>query len=170
MDCFFFFYNYCSVYWTTLYSPPALFRCSRTLSAHCCLTSSTPPRTPSAYWQSTLFFIALFVKVSPGRACNDYNVTFLCWCEMTNISSIFFISKLFHVIDRRHQIHLKTLWCDSWDIQVKVYLAVPWHYPAQPFRLVLVLTFVLGNFLVACICTWHHFLGDQLYFNYTIGH
>ncbi len=27
-------YNYCSVYWTTLCSPPALFRRSRTLSAH----------------------------------------------------------------------------------------------------------------------------------------
>ncbi len=78
--------------------------------------------------------------------------------------------KLFHGIDRKHQIHLKTLWCDSWDIQVKVYLAVSRHYPAQPFRPVLVLTFALGNFLVACICTWHHFLGVWLYSNYTIGH
>ncbi len=27
-----------------------------------------------------------------------------------------------------------------------------------------------GNFLVACICVWCHFLGVQLYSNYTIGH
>ncbi len=32
------------------------------------------------HWRSTPAPIALFVKVSPGRACNDYNVTFLCWC------------------------------------------------------------------------------------------
>ncbi len=80
------------------------------------------------------------------------------------------VPKLFHGIDRRHQLHLKTLWCDSWDIQVEVYLAVSRHCPAQPFRPVLVLTFALGNFLVACICTWHHFLGVRLYSNYIIGH
>ncbi len=44
------------------------------------------------------------------------------------------------------------------------------HYPAQPFRPVLVLAFVLGIFLVAHICAWRHFLGVQLYSNYTIGH
>ncbi len=49
----FIFYNCCSVYWTTLCLPPALFRHSRTLSAHWCSTSSTPPRTLSAYWQFT---------------------------------------------------------------------------------------------------------------------
>ncbi len=49
-------------------------------------------------------------------------------------------------------------------------LVVSRHYPAQPFCPVLVLAFVLGNFLVACICTWHHFLGVLLYSNYTIGH
>jgi hypothetical protein len=32
-----------------LFTPPTLFRCSRTLSAHRRSTSSTPPRTPSAY-------------------------------------------------------------------------------------------------------------------------
>ena len=75
--------------------PPTLFRRSRILSAHWRSTSSTPPRTQSAYWQSTPAPIALFVKVSLGRACNDYNITVLCWCEMTNISSIFFISQTF---------------------------------------------------------------------------
>ncbi len=80
------------------------------------------------------------------------------------------LPKLFHGIDRRHQLHLKTLWCDSWDIQVKVYLAVSRHYPAQPFRPVLVLVFALDNFLVARICPWHHFLGVWLYSNYTTGH
>jgi hypothetical protein len=78
--------------------------------------------------------------------------------------------KLFHGIDRTHQLHLKTLWCDSWDIQVKVYLAVSRHYPARPFCLVLVLAFALGNSLVAHVCAWHHFLGVWLYSNYTIGH
>ncbi len=29
---------------------------------------------------------------------------------------------------------------------------------------------LLGNFLGACICAWHHFLGVWLYANYTIGH
>ncbi len=29
---------------------------------------------------------------------------------------------------------------------------------------------LLGNFLVACICAWRHFLGVQLYSNYTNGH
>ncbi len=88
--------------------------------------------------------------------------------QISHQSSLFF--KLFHGIDRRHQIHLKTLWCDSWDIDIKVYLAVSRHYPAQPFCLVLVLAFALGNFFVARICAWHHFLGVWLYSNYTIGH
>ncbi len=78
-----------------LFAPPTLFRRSRTLSADWCSTSSTPPRTPSAYWQSTSAPIALFVKVSRGRACNDYNFTFLCWCEMANLSATFFISQTF---------------------------------------------------------------------------
>ncbi len=119
MDCILFnFYNYCSVYWTTLCLPPALFRRSRTLSGHWCSTSSTPPRIPSAYWQSTPAPIALFVKVSPSRACNDYNVDFLCWCEMTNLSANFFISKTFALtwIDNTFVI-LKIPCCDSWDIQ-----------------------------------------------------
>ncbi len=60
----------------------------------------------------------LFVKVSPGRVCNDYNLTFLCWCEMTNLSATFFIFANFcSVIDRQHLCHLKTPCCDSWDIQ-----------------------------------------------------
>ncbi len=78
--------------------------------------------------------------------------------------------KLFHGIDRLHQLHLKMPFCDSWDIQVKVSLTVSRHYPAQSFHLVLVLAFVLGNFLVARIRAWRHFLGIQLYSNYTIGH
>ena len=77
--------------------------------------------------------------------------------------------KLFYGIDRLHQLQLKTPFCDSWDIQVKVFLSVSRHYPAQPFHLVLVLAFVLGNSLVACICTRRHFLGVRLYSNYTIG-
>ncbi len=95
-----------------------LFRRSRTLSAHWRSTSSTPPRTPSAYWQSTPAPIALFVKVSPSRACNDYNLTFLCWCEMTNLSATFFISQMFALLltDNTFVI-LKTPCCDSWDIQ-----------------------------------------------------
>ncbi len=58
----FIFYNYCSVYWTTLCSPPKLFRRSRTLSAHWRLTSSTPPRTSLAYWESTPAPIALLSR------------------------------------------------------------------------------------------------------------
>ncbi len=164
MDCFFcFFYDYCSVYWTTLCSPLALFRRSRTLSAHWCSTSSTPPRTPSAYWWSTPASIALFVKVSPGRACNVYNLTFLCWCEMTNLSATFFLSQTFaltltdntFVILKHPVVIVKTF-------KVEVYLAVSRHFPAQPFRPVLVLAF-------ACICAWRYFLGVWLYSNSNIG-
>ncbi len=88
--------------------------------------------------------------------------------HISHQSSLF--PKLFHGIDRTHQLHLKTLCCDTWDIQVKVFLAISRHFPAQPFCPVLVLAFALGNSLVACICTWHHFLGVWLYSNYTIGH
>ncbi len=100
-------------------------------------------------------------------------ITTLLFCvdvkwQISHQSSFF--PELFLGIDRRHQLYLKTLWCDSWDIQVKVYLTVSRHYPAQPFCPVLVLAFVLGNSLVACICAWHHVLGVKLYSNYTIGH
>ncbi len=140
MDCFLFIiYNYCSVYWTTLYLPPALFRRSRTLSGYWRSTSSTPPRTPPAYQQSTLATIALFVKVNLGRACNDYNVNFLCWCKMTNLSATPKLL-LWH-----GQITPLSFWkhpvVKVETFKVKVYLAVSWHYPAQPFCPVLVLVF-----------------------------
>ncbi len=99
--------------------PPALFRRSRTLSANGPSTSSTPPRTPPAYWQSTPAPIALFVKVSLGRAYNDYNLNFWCWCEMTNLSANFFISQTFALtLTDNTFVILKTPCCDtSWDIQ-----------------------------------------------------
>ncbi len=99
--------QHCSVYWTTLCLPPTLFRRSRTLSAHWRSTSSTPPT------------IATFVKVSPSRACNDYNLNFLCWCEMTNLSVTFFISQTFalSLTDINTFIILKSPCWDSWDIQ-----------------------------------------------------
>ena len=103
---------------TTLCLPPALFRRSRTMSAHWRSTSSNPPRTLSAYWQSTPAPIALFVKVSLGRACNDYNLTFLCWCEMTNLSATFFISQTFALtLTDNTFVILITPCCDSWDVQ-----------------------------------------------------
>ena len=86
--------------------------------------------------------------------------------QISHQSSLFL--KLFHGIDGRHQIHLKTLWCESWDIQVKVNLAVSRHYPAQPFCPLLVLAFA-WHFLVACICAWRHFMEVWLYSNYNIG-
>ncbi len=98
--------------------PPALFRHSRTLSANQHFTSSTPPRTPSAYWQSTPAPIALFVKVSLARACNDYNLNFLCWCEMMNLSTTFFNSQTFALtLTDNTLVILQTPCCDSWDIQ-----------------------------------------------------
>jgi hypothetical protein len=92
---------------------------------------------------------------------------------MTNISSIFFISQTFFLAlteDTNFIWKLSDVIIDNWDIYVKVYLAVSRQDPAQPFHLVLVLAFVLGNFLVSHICTWHHFLGVWLHSNYTIGH
>ncbi len=154
MDCvLFIFYNYCSVYWTTLCSSPALFRLSRTLSAHWRYTSSTPPRTPSAYWQSSPAPIALFVKVSPGRACNDYSLPFLCWCEMTTLSETFFISQTFALsltdnifVIWKHPVMIVELF------KVKVYLAVSRHFPAQLFCPVLVLAFAWQLFSSFHLC------------------
>ncbi len=77
--------------------------------------------------------------------------------------------KLFQGIYRRQQLHLKTPFCDSCDIQVKVSLMISMNYAAHPFCLVLVLAFALGNYLVACICTRCRFSGVRLYSNYTIG-
>ncbi len=135
-------YIYCSVYWTTLCLPPALFRRSRTLSAHWRSTSSTPPRTPSAYWQSTPAPITLFVKVSPDRACNDHNLTFLCWCEMTNFSATFFISQTFALsLTDNTMVIWKLSVVIVETFKVKIYLVVLRHFPAQPFCLVLVLAF-----------------------------
>ncbi len=154
MDSFLFIiYNYWSVYWTTLCLPPTLFRRSRTLSDHWCSTSSTPPRTPSAYWQSTPAPIALFVKVSPGRACNDYNLTLLCWCETTNLSATFFISQTFALsltdntfVIWKHPVGIVE------TFKVKVYLAVSRHFPAQPFCPVLVLAFAWQLFSSLHLC------------------
>ncbi len=135
-------YVYCSVYWTTLCSPPALFRCSRNLSAHWLSTSSTPPWTPSAYWQSSPAPIALFVKDSLGRACNDYNLTFCVdvkW-QISQQTSLFPKLLLYH-----WQITPLSFWKHPVVIvetfKVKVYLAVSRHLPAQTFCPVLVLAF-----------------------------
>jgi hypothetical protein len=110
--------SYVSRHKAMAYDTPTLFRHSRTLSGHWRSTSSTPPKTPSAYWWSTLAPIALFVKVSPGRACNDYNVIFLCWCKMTNLSATFFISQnLALTWSDNTFVILKSPCCESWDIQ-----------------------------------------------------
>ncbi len=143
MDCLLLiFYSYCSVYSTTLCSPPALFRRSRTLSANWCSTSSTPPRTLSAYWWSTPAPIALFVKVSPGRACSDYNLIFCVdvkW-QISQQPSLFPKLLLWH-----WQITPLSFWKHPVVIvetfKVKVYLTVSRHFPAQPFCPVLVLAF-----------------------------
>jgi hypothetical protein len=84
---------------------------------------------------------------------------------MTNLSSTFLFPKLFHCIDRTHHLHLKT----TVETFKSKSLVVSRNYPSQPFCLVLVPAFVLGNLLVACICAWGHFLGVHLYSNYTIG-
>ncbi len=109
---------FCLLFTTTVEFTEQPSVCPLTLSAHWCSISSTPPRTPSAYWRSTPAPIALFVKVSPGRACNDYKLTFLCWCEMTNLSANFFISQTFALsLTANTFVILKTPCCDSWDIQ-----------------------------------------------------
>ncbi len=134
----------------------------RILSAHWRSTSSTPPRTPSAYWQSTPVPIALFVKVSPGRACNDYNLPFLCWCEMTNLSATFFISQTFtlsltdntFVIWKHPVVIVETF-------KIKVYLPVSRPYPAPPFRPVLVLAFAWQLFSSLHLCL-APFLGSSI--------
>jgi hypothetical protein len=111
-------------------------------TAHWCFTSSTPPRTPSAYWQSTPAPIALFAKVSLGRACNDYNLTFCVnvkW-QISQQTSLFPKLLLCHwqitpLSFQKHPVVIVE------TFKVKVYLAVLRHFPAQPFCLVLMLAF-----------------------------
>ncbi len=74
---------------------------------------------------------------------------FLCWCEMTNISSTFFIFQTFPLSLTEHT---KFIWKHSVVIvetfKVKVYLTVSRYYPAQPFCLVLVLAFAWQFFSI----------------------
>ncbi len=141
---FLIFYNYYSVYWTTLCLPPALFRRSRTLSAH---WRSTPYILHSSKNPVSLLMMYLgsywtFCQGKPGQGLqwlyHYYYV--LMWNDQSLINLLYF-PNFSSVIDRAHQIHLKTPCCDSWDLQVKVYLAVSRHYPAQPSCRVLVLAF-----------------------------
>ncbi len=171
MDSFLFIiYNYCSIYWTTVCLPPALFRRSRTLSAHWRSTSSTPPRTLSAYWQSIPAPIALFVKVSPGRACNDYNLTFcvdLKW-QISQQPSLFPKLLLCHWQTTPLSFENTLLWWlrHSRSKCISQFQGIFQHNPfARSWC-----SYLLGNLLVACICAWHHFLGVWLYSNYNIGH
>ncbi len=89
---------------------------------------------------------------------------------MANLSATFVISQIFPLLLTEHT---KFIWKQPVVIvetfKVKVYLGVSRHYPAQPFARSWCLH-LLGNFLVACICAWCHFMGVRLYSNYTIGH
>ncbi len=88
---------------------------------------------------------------------------------MTNLSATFFISQTFaQILTDNTFVILKTPCCDSCDIQGQSLSHGFKAFPAQPFCPVLVLA--LGNFLVAYICAWRHFLGVQLYSNSNIGH
>ncbi len=162
-------YNYCSVYWTTHCSPPVLFRHSRTLSAHWRSTSSTPPRIPSAYWQSTLASIAFFVKVSLGRACNDYNLTYCVDVKWQISQQLSLIPKLLlcHWQTSPLSFENSLLW---WlrHSRSKSILQFQGIFLHNPFAWSCCLH-LLGNFLVACICVWCHFLEVRLYSNYIIG-
>ncbi len=85
-----------------------------------------------------------------------------------SLSNLLYFPNFSSVIDRTHQIYLKTPCCDSWDIQgqslsrgVKAFSCTTLFSRSWCLHLP-------GNFLVACICTWRHFLGVQLYSNSTI--
>ncbi len=103
---------------------------------------STPPRTPSAYWRSTPAPVALFVKVSPGRACNDYNLIFCVDVKWQTSQQPSWFPKL---LLWHWQITPLSLWKHPVVIvetfKVKVYLAVSRHFSAQPFHPALVLAF-----------------------------
>ncbi len=92
----------------------------------------------------------------------------LMWNDKSLIN-LFYFSNFFMALTE----HTNFIWKHPFVI-VETFksksLTVSRHYPAQLFYLVLVLAFALGNFLVACICAWRHFLGVQLYSSYTIGH
>jgi hypothetical protein len=86
--------------------------------------------------------IAHFVKVSPGRACNYYNLNFCVdvkW-QSSQQPSLFPKLLLWHwqitplSFWKHHVVMVETF-------KVKVYLPVSRHFPAQPFRPVLVLAF-----------------------------
>ncbi len=86
-----------------------------------------------------------------------------------SLSNLLFFPKLFLC---HWQITPLSFWKHPFVIvetfKVKVYLVVSRHYPAQPFHLVLWCSYLLGSFLVACICAWRHFLGVRLYSNSNI--
>ncbi len=74
-----------------------------------------------------------------------------------SLSNLLYFSNFSSVIDRTHQIHLKTPCCDSWDIQGQ---SLSRGFKAlsctqNPFAWSWCLH-LLGNFLVACICAWCH--------------
>ncbi len=112
-------YNYCSVYWTTLCLPPRIIQALKNppvgwLMLYLLHSSKNPISlltiSPSSY--------CTFCQGKPCRACNDYDLIYLCWCEMTNLSVTFFISQTFALtLTDNTFVILKTPCCYSWDIQ-----------------------------------------------------
>ena len=87
-----------------------------------------------------------------------------------SLSHLLYFPNFCSVIGRQHLCHLKTPCCDSWDIQGQ---SLSRGFKAfsctTPFARSWC-SHLLGNFLVACICAWHHFLWVRLLCsNYNIG-
>ncbi len=92
----------------------------------------------------------------------------LMWNDKS-LSNLLHFQNFCSVIDRHYLCHLKTPCCEGWYIRGQSL--------SRGFRAFSCTTFfawswclhLLGNFLVACICAWCHFLGVWLYSNYNIG-
>ncbi len=86
-----------------------------------------------------------------------------------SLSNLLYFPNFCSVIDRQHFSHLKTSCCDSWDIQDQILSHSFKAFSCTNLFAWSWCSHLLGNILVACICTWCHFLGVWLYSNSTIG-
>ncbi len=115
---FLFFYNYCSIYWTTLCLPPPIIQALKNhvspLMLYLLHSSKKIVRLLMIYPGS----YCTFCQGKPGQGLQWLQPYFfaLMWND-ESLSNLLYFPNLSSVIDRTHQIHLKTPCCDSWDIQ-----------------------------------------------------
>ncbi len=111
-----------------------------------------------------------FCQGKPGQSLQWLWAYFfgLMW-NNKSISNLPYFPNFCSVIYRQHLCHLKAPCCDGWDIRGQsLYCGFNAFSSTTLFARSWCLH-LLGNFLVACICAWCHFLGVRLYSIYNIG-